>query len=274
MGIIDELLLDIKNQFISFYDSLLFVVEHDNTDTQTALKFLKTKLLDGEQIYLMLIDDMRLQEVRLFADDYSIDDDFDGLYITKTTIINELNQSINNSVATDTASQYGFGLKKFVSTCQKLGMSIPYDIIVNMCSPDCYHDQENPLTPIVQELQAENKALKQQKSPHNQIIADLQAQNEKLTQKETETAKRLKEIEQQVARLQAYANNQDLPDNTEQSYLATIGLLLELCQKKSFSSQNQIITAIIEYDIQGQGQRTLQDRFAKANQTLIQAMKK
>ncbi len=77
--------------------------------------------------------------------------------------------------------------------------------------------------------------------------------------------------QQQIADLQA---ENELSDRTEQSYLTTIGLLLELCQKKTFTSQNQIIEAIIDQSIYGQKQRTLNERFSKANQALEQARKK
>jgi len=42
-----------------------------------------------------------------------------------------------------------------------LGVDIPDDLLYNAQSPDCYHDSDNPLTPIVKELQAEIKALKE-----------------------------------------------------------------------------------------------------------------
>ncbi|OOS19725.1 hypothetical protein [Moraxella pluranimalium] len=76
--------------------------------------------------------------------------------------------------------------------------------------------------------------------------------------------------QQQIADLQA---ENELSDRTEQSYLTTIGLLLELCQNKRFSSQNQIIEVIIDQSIYGQGERTLNERFSKANQALEQARK-
>lgn len=121
-----------------------------------------------------------------------------------------------------------------------------------------------------------NKAQPISNDDYIKLIAKLdalEAENKDLNQRLDKARSIYKEQKQE---LDFYRNSKqnELSDNTEQSYLATIGLLLELCQKKSFSSQSQIINTIIDYNIQGQGQRTLQDRFAKANQILAQAMKK
>ena len=63
-----------------------------------------------------------------------------------------------------------------------------------------------------------------------------------------------------------------MKENTESSYLVTIGLLLELLltpkgidNKPPFLSQAKIIEAIDEQRIYGQGKRTLDGRFSNAN---------
>lgn len=160
MGGIDKLLSDIKNQFISLYDGVLFIANQDNCTQEQALNFIKLKMLD-DQLYLLLIDGMYLKEVRLYQDEYCDDESYQGESIAKTVIIKELQASITQGKATHIIENYGFGAKRFYDTASNLGVNIPDDLLYNAQSPDCYHDSDNPLTPIVKELQAEIKALKE-----------------------------------------------------------------------------------------------------------------
>lgn len=97
-------------------------------------------------------------------------------------------------------------------------------------------------------------------------------------------------LQQQKNSLQQQINTIDsqldeLNDNSENSYLVTIGLLLELLKKSKgfdkdnkpnkplFDSNNQIIQDILNYDIYGQGKSTLENRFSKARTALDQAKK-
>lgn len=177
MGGIDKLLHDIRCQFISLYDSVLFIANQDGCTQEQALNFIKIKMLD-EQIYLLLIDGMHLTEVRLYHDDYYVDENYHGATITKDTIITELQESIAQDQATHTIENYGFGAKRFYETANNLGVNIPDDLLYHAQSPDCYYDNENPLTPIVKELQAEIKALKENNTEILKLrarIAELQA---------------------------------------------------------------------------------------------------
>lgn len=160
MGGIDKLLSDIRNQFLYLYDGVLFIANQDNCTQEQALNFIKIKMLYN-QLYLLLIDGMHLKEVRLYQDEYYFDETYQGETITKTVIIQELQTSIAQGRATPTIENYGFGAKRFYDAANNLGVNIPDDLLYNAQSPDCYHDSDNPLTPIVKELQAEIKALKE-----------------------------------------------------------------------------------------------------------------
>ena len=148
------------------YDSILFIAEYGKGTLKDALNLLKTKLLD-KQIYLMLVDEFSLIEIKLFHDDYEAVE-YDGKYITVNFILAELEKSIANNKATTDIVNYGFGAKRFYETLSNgngiFKIDIPNEILNNALSPDCYHDIENPLTQIVQELQKENALLKQQQA--------------------------------------------------------------------------------------------------------------
>lgn len=116
-------------------------------------------MLDN-QLYLLLIDGMHLKGVRLYQDEYYFDETYQGETITKTVIIQELQTSIARK-ATPAIENYGFGAKRFYDTANNLGVNISDDLLYNAQSPGCYHDSDNPLTPIVKELQPEIKALKE-----------------------------------------------------------------------------------------------------------------
>jgi hypothetical protein len=47
MGGIDKLLSDIRNQFLSLYDGVLFIANQDNCTQEQALNFIKIKMLDN-----------------------------------------------------------------------------------------------------------------------------------------------------------------------------------------------------------------------------------
>ena len=77
-----------------------------------------------------------------------------------------------------------------------------------------------------------------------------------------------------------YIDNNDNNDmieidyETKQSYLVTIGLLVEMIQQKKYSSQTDIITSISERKIIGQGKTTLENRFKFANIAKQEQIKK
>lgn len=148
------------------YDSILFIAEYGKGTLKDALNLLKTKLLD-KQIYLLLVDEFSLIEIKLFHDDYEAVE-YDGKYITVNFILAELEKSIANNKATTDIANYGFGAKRFYETLSNgngiFKIDIPNEILNNALSPDCYHDIDNPLTQIVQELQKENALLKQQQA--------------------------------------------------------------------------------------------------------------
>lgn len=116
------------------------------------------------------------------------------------------------------------------------------------------------------------KSESYQQSVQFRVVNELSKENEVLNEMLTEYKVLLEDI---------FGN--ELSIKSEQSYLATIGLLLELLQKtklvgrhevKIFPSQAQIIEEIItNYDIYGQKKANLEDRFSKANDALNQALK-
>lgn len=166
MSNFSELKESINKQFIPLYDSILFIAEYGKGTLKDALNLLKTKLLD-KQIYLLLVDEFSLIEIKLFYDDYEAVE-YDGKYITVNFILAELEKSIANNKATTDIANYGFGAKRFYETLSNgngiFKIDIPNEILNNALSPDCYHDIDNPLTQIVQELQKENTLLKQQQA--------------------------------------------------------------------------------------------------------------
>ena len=107
--------------------------------------------------------------------------------------------------------------------------------------------------------QIENTVNDNMATPANELDGEIASPKDQLEQKE-----------QEIASLQA---KNTLSPRREQNYLITIGILLELCQTKTFTSQNQIINTITEQSIYGQGERILQDRFAKAIKAIDQARK-
>lgn len=151
------------------------------------------------------------------------------------------------------------------------------------------------------QLQRENIALQAKLEAQQTLIETLvnalQARPNELLTKANQTIddqqKQIETLQAQIDRLQALVGATATPANdalsvensshttldnalsarTEQSYLTTIGLLLELCQRKVFTSQSQIIDAITVQSIYGQKQRALEERFAKANLAIDQARK-
>lgn len=107
-------------------------------------------------------------------------------------------------------------------------------------------------------------------------IGRLETENNKLK-------KRISELEQQLNELQSSQpiDYEQLEERTEDSYLTTIGLLIQLMtapkgldNKAPFQSQNLIINEIVDKKIYGQGKSTLEARFGKANQSLQESQKK
>lgn len=151
------------------------------------------------------------------------------------------------------------------------------------------------------QLQRENIALQAKLETQQKLIETLvnalQARPNELLTKANQTMddqqKQIETLQAEIDRLQALVGATATPANdalsvensshttldnalsarTEQSYLTTIGLLLELCQRKVFTSQSQIIDAITVQSIYGQKQRALEERFAKANLAIDQARK-
>lgn len=191
MGAIDRLQNNIKLQFISFFESLTLISECENKPLETALCFIERKLLNHNQIYLFLFEEMALYEVRLFDDDYCIDDTYNGEYISKTTIIKELKKSIEQGGATEVIANYGFGLQKFVHQAHAIGVEIPNNLLAQAQSPDCYHDESNPLTEVVKELQAQITQMRDNAGLNNNhpSTAELQAKDDKIAKLQAENDK-------------------------------------------------------------------------------------
>ena len=188
MGAIDKLQSNIKLQFISFFESLTLVSECENKPLEIALRFIERKLLNHNQIYLFLFEEMALYEVRLFDDDYCIDDTYNGKYISKTTIIKELKKSIEQGGATEVIANYGFGLQKFVHQAHAIGVEIPNNLLAQAQSPDCYHDESNPLTEVVKELQAQITQMRDNVGLNNNhpSTAELQANDDEIVKLQTQ----------------------------------------------------------------------------------------
>lgn len=191
MGAIDKLQSNIKLQFISFFESLTLISECENKPLEIALRFIERKLLNHNQIYLFLFEEMALYEVRLFDDDYCIDDTYNGKYISKTTIIKELKKSIEQGGATEVIANYGFGLQKFVHQAHAIGVEIPNNLLAQAQSPDCYHDESNPLTEVVKELQAQITQMRDNVGLNNNHpnTAELQAKDDKIAKLQAENDK-------------------------------------------------------------------------------------
>lgn len=93
---------------------------------------------------------------------------------------------------------------------------------------------------------------------------------------------RIKQLEQQLEQSsQKQGQHKQLTDRSEQSYLTTIGLLLELMtapkgieNKPPFQSQSVIIAEIEDKGIYGQRRSSLEGRFGDANKALDNAKKK
>lgn len=205
MGAIDKLQSNIKLQFISFFESLTLISECENKPLETALRFIERKLLNHNQIYLFLLEEMALYEVRLFDDDYCIDDTYNGKYISKTTIIKELKKSIEQGGATEVIANYGFGLQKFVHQAHTIGVEIPNNLLAQAQSPDCYHDESNPLTEVVKDLQAQIAQMRDNVGSNNDhpTTAELQAKDDKIAKLQTQ----LKAKDERIAELERQLND-------------------------------------------------------------------
>ena len=114
MSSFSELKESINKQFIPLYDSILFIAKYGKGTLKDGLNLLKTKLLD-KQIYLLLVDEFSLIEIKLFQDDYEAVE-YDGKYITVNFILAQLEKSIANNKATADIANYGFGAKRFYET--------------------------------------------------------------------------------------------------------------------------------------------------------------
>lgn len=91
-------------------------------------------------------------------------------------------------------------------------------------------------------------------------------------------------LQEQINTIDSQLNETD--ERTENSYLTTIGILLELLKtpkgidargnpnKPLFDSNAQIIHQITDLSIYGQGKSTLENRFARASEVLDQVKKK
>ena len=211
MGAIDKLQSNIKLQFISFFESLTLVSECENKPLEIALRFIERKLLNHNQIYLFLFEEMALYEVRLFDDDYCIDDTYNGKYISKTTIIKELKKSIEQGGATEVIAPYGFGLQKFVHQAHAIGVEIPNNLLAQAQSPDCYHDESNPLTEVVKELQAQITQMRDNVGLNNNhpSTAELQANDDEIVKLQTQ----LKAKDERIAELERQLNERSTPAN-------------------------------------------------------------
>lgn len=147
----------------------------------------------------------------------------------------------------DWLHDYGFGRKRLYSELEKLGIFVDYDLSTQAKSffvDDDYQDETG----------AYRECL-----PHEYALL----------------YKDYQELEKKYQEL-LDNQNQDmvLNEKSKSNYLITIGILLELCQTKKYTSQADIINAITDMDIQGQKERILQNRFSDANKALEQARKK
>lgn len=211
MGAIDKLQSNIKLQFISFFESLTLVSECENKPLEIALRFIEKKLLNHHQIYLFLLEEMVLYEVRLFDDDYCVDDTYNGKYISKTTIIKELKKSIEQGKATEVIAPYGFGLQKFVNHAHAIGVEIPHDLLAQAQSPDCYHDESNPLTEVVKDLQSQIAQMRDNIGLNNDQnnTAELQAKDDEIAKLQTQ----LKAKDERIAELERQLNERSSSDH-------------------------------------------------------------
>lgn len=142
--------------------------------------------------------------------------------------------------------EYGFSKKRTLENLQNLGVSIPSELTATAKSfvqDDDYCDD----TGAYYECLPYEYALLYR--DHEKALARIRE------------LKALKAVDD------------GLTDNERRGYLATIGILLELMQKKKYTSQTQIINDITSHNLQGQKQRTLEERFSQANQTLADIRK-
>lgn len=153
MGALDDMQSDIFWQFVSFFDCLCLLMEYEHTDTTNALKLFKKILDSREQVYIKLDEWGDMQKIECFDDEYCVIGDNE--YITKDFIITALKSGDSELLA-----GYGFGKKCFLETATKIGVEVPCEVLYKAQSPDIFHDWDNPLTPVVKELQEENKELK------------------------------------------------------------------------------------------------------------------
>lgn len=153
MGALDDMQADIFWQFISFFDCLSLLMEYEHTDTANALKLFKKILDSREQVYIKLDEWGDMQKIECFDNEYCVIGDNE--HITKNFIIATLKSGDSELLA-----GYGLGKKCFLETATKIGVEIPFGVLHKAQSPDIFHDLDNPLTPVVKELQEENKELK------------------------------------------------------------------------------------------------------------------
>lgn len=153
MGALDDMQSDIFWQFISFFDCLSLLMEYEHTDTANALKLFKKILDSREQVYIKLDEWGSMQKIECFDDEYCVTGDGDN--ITKDFITTTLKSGNSELLA-----GYGLGKKCFLETATSLGVEVPCEVLYKAQSPDIYNDWDNPLTPVIKELQVENKELK------------------------------------------------------------------------------------------------------------------
>lgn len=251
MGAIDELLEQIKRQFISLYDALHFIAEYEKCTLEQSFYLIKAKLLD-EQLYLLLQDGFHLVEVSLYDDEYSdnyyYDDNPNAQYVSKSSICKALSKSLFGE-PNEFVKEYGFGLRRFIYSCKDLNIDIPPEVEYQAQSPDCYHDYDNPLTEVVKDLQRQVMELEQ---------------GHKL-------AERIATLEQQLKAERAKNNKQ--ADQVQGDSMLILGAVMQCLPEISHNyTQAKLISKIVEKygNVSGISESTLSKQFSASKKHIEQ----
>ena len=134
MGFFEQQQQRKNKQFISLFDSVLFISEHGKGSLEQALSVLNHSFLK-KQTYLLLLTSYATKTVYVCS---SYEQSYYEPYTTFEVICLELKSCIDRKAIGEDSPIYGlgFGKKRFVEQLLNMNMQIPEHIVFNTESPD------------------------------------------------------------------------------------------------------------------------------------------
>lgn len=267
----------LNKQFISYYDSVLYLGEPKDE----ALEFILENLRNNQTHLRLEHGELHLISVERYQDEE------DEYHFTDEFIEKNLRKCINDGYIHTNNPIYnlGFAKKSFIEMIVFLDIHVSETEQIFTQSPDlAFNDEYFEVDYYTYEMIVNERDELRERLENQQPQTDSQLLQKVADQQATidQQAKEIAGLKAQLNESQKPTSDKDvLSDRSRAGHLITIALLVDIIKTTpqgfdkrgnplppKYASQNKLYEKIEEYGVKGQSAKTLETRFADANKEL------